>query len=71
MIKRSFDKTMFVRTMKEILRYSLGFRKRSREYARMFEECVPELGNPVEIPHSIIPHNRTAPVSWSGVNFHK
>lgn len=71
MIKRSFAKTMFVRTMKEILKYSLGFRKRSREYTRMFEECVPELGNPVEFPHTIIGYNRTAPVSWSGINFHK
>ena len=71
MIRRSFDKTMFVRTMKEILRYSLGFRKRCKEYAKMFEEYVPELGNLVDFPHSIIVHNRPAPVSWSGINFHK
>lgn len=35
------------------------------------EEYIPELGNPVEIPHSIIPHNRPAPVAWSGTNYHK
>ena len=46
------------------------------EGIRMLFPCeeisdVWELGNPVEIPHSIIPHNRTAPVAWSGINFHK
>lgn len=35
------------------------------------EEYVPELGNPVDFPHDTTYHNRTAPVAWSGINFHK
>lgn len=35
------------------------------------EGDMKELGNPVDFPHTINTHNRTAPVAWSGINFHK
>lgn len=46
------------------------------EGIRMLFPCeeigdVWELGNPVDFPHDTTYHNRTAPVAWSGINFHK
>lgn len=64
-------KRHIITTIKDRIMYNHSVWKASKDYAKIFEEYIPELGNPVDFPHDAAYHNRPAPVAWSGINFHK